>query len=389
MNIIKPEMIDNIIGNWSIIIAIAAAIGTGFLYVFKYQVKSDFEVIFESRITLNLRNLAQEAVNILLVYLYTLVLSFCFWIQVPNENTDLKKTLTGYALLVFMLMFSLIVLLFFVQGLMHVIRAYRSRRKFSLNKITLFLESNSLKVTGTVLIALFVMSGSACLGFMYRDSNDLQSVIIFNLSVTVMGYLALSLHTKKKLFQQKYYYIKDQITASDIEKLELIHLYNLKENKVVLTERKYVKNYDILYLHEQEQLKDDSYYKYTRVLVDDPNKEETILGFPRRIKELRLERKLTEKQLGKEIGVTKGYIFGYENGNRTPDIETLQKLADYFDVSVDYLLGRSNKRNLEDDSDLELCFKDIRNSTPERQAELRRFWEFMKANEDNSEVENK
>ncbi|QTD42144.1 helix-turn-helix domain-containing protein [Sporosarcina sp. Te-1] len=64
-----------------------------------------------------------------------------------------------------------------------------------------------------------------------------------------------------------------------------------------------------------------------------------------RLKKLRLDRKLTQKQLAEKIKVTHVSISGYENGNRYPDTDTLQRLADYFDVSTDYLLGRSNLTN--------------------------------------------
>ncbi|WP_083465531.1 helix-turn-helix domain-containing protein [Thalassobacillus sp. C254] len=67
------------------------------------------------------------------------------------------------------------------------------------------------------------------------------------------------------------------------------------------------------------------------------------MGFGERLRSLRKEKNITQEGLGKIINVTKVSISGYENGNRTPDTDTLQKLADYFDVSVDFLLGRTNK----------------------------------------------
>lgn len=66
------------------------------------------------------------------------------------------------------------------------------------------------------------------------------------------------------------------------------------------------------------------------------------MGFPHRLRELRKEKKLTQEELGSKINVTKVSVSGYENGNRNPDTETLQKLADYFNVSTDYLLGRTD-----------------------------------------------
>lgn len=61
-----------------------------------------------------------------------------------------------------------------------------------------------------------------------------------------------------------------------------------------------------------------------------------------RLKKLRLDKKITQEELGKKVNVTKVSICGYENGNRNPDTETLRFLADYFNISVDYLLGRTD-----------------------------------------------
>lgn len=66
--------------------------------------------------------------------------------------------------------------------------------------------------------------------------------------------------------------------------------------------------------------------------------------FADRLRKLRNEHDWSQEELGKRINVTKVSISGYENGNRSPDTETLQKIADVLDVSVDYLLGRSHHR---------------------------------------------
>jgi transcriptional regulator with XRE-family HTH domain len=66
------------------------------------------------------------------------------------------------------------------------------------------------------------------------------------------------------------------------------------------------------------------------------------MGFSTRLKEIRREKKLTQEQLGQKVNVTKVSISGYESGNRTPDMETLQKIADVLKVSVDWLLGRTD-----------------------------------------------
>ncbi|GAF65234.1 putative transcriptional regulator [Bacillus sp. TS-2] len=64
--------------------------------------------------------------------------------------------------------------------------------------------------------------------------------------------------------------------------------------------------------------------------------------FPHRLKSLRKNSELTQEGLGKLIDVSKVSISGYENGNRSPDTETLKKLADTFNVSIDFLLGRTD-----------------------------------------------
>ncbi len=59
-----------------------------------------------------------------------------------------------------------------------------------------------------------------------------------------------------------------------------------------------------------------------------------------RIKEERLKRGLSQQQLGDLLDVTKVSVCGYENGTRTPTMETFMKLIEVLDMSPDYLLGR-------------------------------------------------
>lgn len=58
------------------------------------------------------------------------------------------------------------------------------------------------------------------------------------------------------------------------------------------------------------------------------------------LRELREKRGLTLEQVAEGVGLRNQYISNYELGKRRPDYDTLCKLADYFGVSVDYLLGR-------------------------------------------------
>ena len=58
-----------------------------------------------------------------------------------------------------------------------------------------------------------------------------------------------------------------------------------------------------------------------------------------RIRKLRAEKNISQQKLADEIGVTRQSISLFEKGERDPKLETLIKLADYFDVSVGYLQG--------------------------------------------------
>lgn len=69
-----------------------------------------------------------------------------------------------------------------------------------------------------------------------------------------------------------------------------------------------------------------------------------VLG--QRLNKLREEKGLTQKELSSRLGMARTTYSGYENGSREPDNHTLEKIADFFDVSIDYLLGRTNDRKV-------------------------------------------
>ena len=64
-----------------------------------------------------------------------------------------------------------------------------------------------------------------------------------------------------------------------------------------------------------------------------------------RLKEIRQEKKLSQKDLAKKLNISQQAISLYEKGNRELKLETWQKLADFFNVPVDYLLGISKDRS--------------------------------------------
>ena len=66
-----------------------------------------------------------------------------------------------------------------------------------------------------------------------------------------------------------------------------------------------------------------------------------------RIKELRKAKKMTQLKLAMELNTNQNTISRYENGEREPSIRDLIKIADYFNVSVDYLIGRTDNPNMQ------------------------------------------
>ena len=111
------------------------------------------------------------------------------------------------------------------------------------------------------------------------------------------------------------------------------------------------------------------------------------------LKSLRKANGLTQDELAKILKISRSTIGMYENGSREPDYETLEAIADYFNVDIDYLLGRTNKTTIIpehyylndktrqiaqeafENPELRTLFKVARDIPPER---LRAHIEFMK-----------
>lgn len=64
-----------------------------------------------------------------------------------------------------------------------------------------------------------------------------------------------------------------------------------------------------------------------------------------RLKELRKEKGITQQKLALDLNTTQNSISRYESGLRPLDANMLIKIADYFSVSVDYILERTDKKN--------------------------------------------
>lgn len=70
-------------------------------------------------------------------------------------------------------------------------------------------------------------------------------------------------------------------------------------------------------------------------------------NFASRFRELRKERKFNQDKMGEILGVTRRTICNYESGVYYPDFKNLLFIAEYFQVSLDYLVGWSDKREID------------------------------------------
>ena len=100
-------------------------------------------------------------------------------------------------------------------------------------------------------------------------------------------------------------------------------------------------------------------------------------GFSNKLRELRRQRKMTQAQLAAELGISKSAVSMYEQGNREPELELLQRMADLFQVSVSAMLGREEPllngdpelteylESLRDRPELRMLFSVTKNATKE------------------------
>lgn len=101
-----------------------------------------------------------------------------------------------------------------------------------------------------------------------------------------------------------------------------------------------------------------------------------------RIKELRKSKKMSQSELGKFIGVSQTTVTAWENGRAEPSSSYVAKLATFFNVSTDYLLGRNPKEN-----DLKTADKNVRliaahiddGTTPEEMNDILTYIDFIKS----------
>jgi transcriptional regulator with XRE-family HTH domain len=89
----------------------------------------------------------------------------------------------------------------------------------------------------------------------------------------------------------------------------------------------------------------------------------------------------TQQEVSNKLNISRARYSHYENERVEPDTEILKRMADYFNVSVDYLLGRSDSPSSGPDrqsDDENLFFFNEENITPEEMEELKKHLEFLR-----------
>ena len=66
-------------------------------------------------------------------------------------------------------------------------------------------------------------------------------------------------------------------------------------------------------------------------------------NFSKVLKKIRLNHNLTQAELAKHLGISRSSVGMYESGEREPDFETLEAIADFFNVDMNYLLGNESR----------------------------------------------
>ncbi len=96
-----------------------------------------------------------------------------------------------------------------------------------------------------------------------------------------------------------------------------------------------------------------------------------------RFREVREKVGKTQIEVAKYLGVSRQCYNNYELGNREPGIETLLRLADFFDVSVDYMLGKEGVKESRSEED-DVILEKIRELTAEEKKRVLDFIKFTK-----------
>lgn len=105
--------------------------------------------------------------------------------------------------------------------------------------------------------------------------------------------------------------------------------------------------------------------------------------FAEKVKELRKAKGLTQIQFAEQFNVANGTVGMWETGKREPDFETTQRIADFFGVSVDFLLGREGQKKepVQEDEpinpEIHMIARAGRKMSPEQRQNLLKYAKYM------------
>lgn len=116
------------------------------------------------------------------------------------------------------------------------------------------------------------------------------------------------------------------------------------------------------------------------------------MSFGTKLKKLRQDSNMTQEELGKKINTSRSNIANYENDKNMPSVDILEKLAKIFNVSIDYLLGKSDIKNPNkiDINDMDIAFSSgIKGLNKQNQEVLKNIMEGLLAKQEKDKQENK
>lgn len=99
--------------------------------------------------------------------------------------------------------------------------------------------------------------------------------------------------------------------------------------------------------------------------------------FSNKLKNLRKKSGLTQAELSEKLGIGQSTIGMYESNIRRPSYEVIKKIADYFNVTVDYLISDNDIENIDDTDDLISFSQKIKNLSPKQKEQVRTFIDYI------------
>ena len=97
-----------------------------------------------------------------------------------------------------------------------------------------------------------------------------------------------------------------------------------------------------------------------------------------RLKQLRIEKKLRQKDIAQYLDCSRTTYTQYETGSSEPDLNTLSRLADFHDTTIDYILYRTDERNIKETFHNQQIMNSLNNLSPEGRKKAEEYIEMLK-----------